>query len=554
MARSRKEAFRLMYYLDEDQAILRETMAEYVDEKLVPRREELDKEKKFPHWFYDEMVEMGVTSMIIPEEYDGLGQGLFDVGLVIEEIGRGCSGTATSLGATFLGIDPVLYFGTEEQKKKWLPRITEGEIAAFALTEPDAGSDAGGIKTVAEKCDDGTYSLKGQKTYITNGGVASIYTVFASTDKSRGPRGVTGFVFETDPEKEDPTLQFPTKFDKMGINASETREMIFDGFKIPAENIIGGKAGRGFLHTMGTFDATRPMIGMIGVGIARAAMEEAHKYCNERLQFGKPVIQFGGVQQMFVDMITRVDAARALILDVSRLIDNKNKSGTKKDVTGLSGIAKVIGSEAGRISLDALQATGGYGYMNETPFPKLVRDFKIFEIFEGTNQIQREQISLQLIKEFGKGDWGAEHFAETEESHSRAPLCGAGLAGELRRVFSGFLDHALSTREIAADQYLRFILADVFIELETTHSYTRAVSRLEESEPGEFHNLCSRVYTQEVVLRNAYRLRRLIRGVSGADGLETLEDKVPLRSLEHQCATLVADRTALGAYLADHAI
>ena len=165
MARSRKESLRLMFELDEDQEILRETIADYVNEKLIPRREELDKERVFPHAFYKDMVEMGFTSIIIDEEYEGFGAGLFDVGLVIEEIGRGCSGAATSLGATFLGIDPVLYFGTDDQKKRFLPRIVRGEIAAFALTEPDAGSDAAGVKTTAVKTKDGSaYSLKGPKT------------------------------------------------------------------------------------------------------------------------------------------------------------------------------------------------------------------------------------------------------------------------------------------------------------------------------------------------------------------------------------------------------
>jgi alkylation response protein AidB-like acyl-CoA dehydrogenase len=551
MARSKKEAFRLMYYLEEDQEILRETLSEYVDEKLVPRREELDREKKFPHWFYKDMVEMGVTAMIIPEAYGGLGAGLFDVGLIIEEIGRGCSGAATSLGATFLGIDPLLYFGTDEQKKRFLPRIVDGEIAAFALTEPDAGSDAAGVKTVAEKKDGGVYALKGQKTYITNGGVASIYTVFASTDKSRGPRGVSGFVFEVDPETTTPGLAFPAKFDKMGINASETREIIFDGFEIPAENLIGGKEGRGFLHTMGTFDATRPMIGIIGVGIARAAMEEAHKYTHERLQFGVPVIRFRGLQEMFVDMVTTVEAARALCLKVSRRLDDKAK---QQDITGLSGIAKVAGSEAGRVTLDALQATGGYGYMNETPFPKLVRDFKIFEIFEGTNQIQREQISLQLIKEFGKGGWADHEIEEANKAHSRSPLCGAKTVSRFRQVFSTYLDHLLSKGEgkITSDQYLRFILADILIDLETAHAFSISVSRIEEIDPNDFYNLSARISTCEAALRGAARLRRLVLGTGGAQALEALEDKVPLSSIEEPAHALLEDRKTLGALLAEN--
>lgn len=557
MPKSRKDAFRLMYELTEDQEILRETMAEYVNAKMIPRREELDHEKVFPKWFYDDMVEMGITATIVPEEYEGLGMGIFDVGLVIEEIGRGCAGAATSLGATFLGIDPVLYFGTEEQKKQWLPRIVEGEIAAFALTEPDAGSDAAGVKTVAEKLDDGTYSLKGQKTYITNGGVAQIYTVFASTDKSRGPRGVSGFVFELDPENPDPRVTFPPKFNKMGINASETREIIFDGFTIPKENLIGGKEGRGFMHAMGTFDITRPMIGMIGVGIARAALEEAHRYSHERIQFGQPIIKFRALQEMFVDMTVTVESARALVLDVSRRIDDGKKSKSKKDITGLSGIAKVVGSEAGRITLDALQSTGGYGYMNETPFPKLVRDFKIFEIFEGTNQIQREQISLQLIKEFGKGDWADEPLKEMEEAHGRTDQCGAALMTLTRRAFNTYLDAVLTeNKEITTgDQYRRFLLADILCDLETSHAYVHAVSRIEEKDANDFNNLCARISASETALRTAYRLRRLMLGGGDQNATELMDTMAkPLGEMEAMTQTLLNDRKALCAYLEENRV
>ena len=550
MARSRKEAFRLMYDLEEDQVILRETIAEYVNEKIVPRREELDREQKFPHWFYNDMVEMGVTSIVIPEAYDGLGAGLFDIALIVEEIGRGCAGAATSLGATFLGIDPVLYFGTEEQKARYLPPIVEGQIAAFALTEPNAGSDAAGVKTSAV-LDGDHYVLKGQKTYITNGGVASIYTTFASTDPRRGPRGVSGFVFDLDPENPPPGIEFPKKFDKMGINASETREIIFDGFRVPKENLIGGKEGRGFLHAMGTFDITRPMIGIIGVGIARAALEEALKYAHERIQFGVPVISFRGLQELFVDMTVTVEAARALCLRVSRRIDNKQKG---EDVTGLSGMAKVVGSEAGRITLDALQATGGYGYMNETPFPKLVRDFKIFEIFEGTNQIQREQISLQIIKESAKEGWWERECAEAEEAHGRAPYAGTDAVLTLRRSLSTCLERLLHGEEnrVGPDQYYRFLVADAVSDLEAAHSLSLAVSCMEEQDPGDFHNLCARISAGEACLRNAARLRRLVLGLLGAEAFEAMDKENLFSRLESAGATLLSDRKALAGLIADN--
>ncbi|MBU0753520.1 MAG: hypothetical protein KJ645_00170, partial [Planctomycetes bacterium] len=272
-------------------------------------------------------------------------------------------------------------------------------------------------------------------------------------------------------------------------------------------------------------------------------------------QFGVPVITFRGLHEMFVDMTITVQAARALVLDVSRKIDDHKKSDLKVDVTGLSGIAKVIGSEAGRITLDALQATGGYGYMNETPFPKLVRDFKIFEIFEGTNQIQREQISLQLIKEFGKGNWADRHVAEMKEIQARVPHVGAACLAGLRRAFDATLELLLSEEDTAlgSDQYHRFIMADTLIELETAQAFTRAVSRLEENNTQDYHNLSARIYAQEVLLRNLYRIQRLLVGAGGDRLLKALEEKVaPLNELALETKSLLRDRRALGAILVEN--
>lgn len=551
MARSKQESFRIMYDLNEEQVMFKETVAQYAVDKIVPRREELDLEKKFPRWFYDDMVEMGITSLIIPEEYDGLGFGLFDVGLVIEDIAWGCSGAATSLGATFLGADPILYFGNEDQKKRYLPRVAGGEVAAFSLTEPDAGSDAGGIRTVADPQDDGTYALKGQKTYVTNGGVATIYTVFALTDKTKGPRGVSGFIFEVeDPANPPAGIEFPKKFDKMGINASETREIIFDGFRIPKDLLIGGKEGRGFLHAMGTFDATRPMIGIIGVGIARAAFDEALCYAYERSQFGKRIIDFRALQEMFVDMCVTVEASRALCLSVAKKVDDRMKGRSKEDVTLLSGIAKVVGSEAGRITLDALQTTGGYGYMNETPFPKLVRDFKIFEIFEGTNQIQREQISLQLVKEHAKTAKKEAFLQEMEEVLARAPHCGADAVLKARRAFEACVTRAVDA-SLTNDQYLRFLLADILIDVETARAYCVAASRLEEQDPEEINTLTCRIFAKESALRTAARIRRFQIATEGPAGLDAIISDGGIDELERAAEGLAAERRTLGDLLAN---
>jgi len=544
-----------MYELDEEQEMFRDTIADYVKDKVIPRREELDREHKFPKWFYNDMVEMGITSLIIPEEYDGLGFGLFDVAIVVEEIAVGCAGSATSLGATFLGTDPILYFGTEEQKKKYLPRVVAGEVAAFSLTEPNAGSDAGGIKTIAERQEDGSYVLRGQKTYVTNGGVASIYTTFALTDKTRGARGVSGFIFEVDPDNPPAEVQFPKKFDKMGINASETCEIIFDGFVIKKEDLIGGKEGRGFLHSMGTFDATRPMIGIIGVGIARAAFEEALQYAHERTQFKQKIISFRGLQEMFVDMAVTVDAARALCLDVARSVDLKMKGNSREDVTLKSGVAKVIGSEAGRITLDALQTTGGYGYMNETPFPRFVRDFKIFEIFEGTNQIQREQISLQMVKEATKGTGNEKSLNEAEEALSRSPHCGADTVIKARKSLNACLHHILDApgEPMTKDQYLRFLLADILIDVETAHAFSKTVSRLEEQDPFEIETLKARIFAKEAALRTVARIRRIVLATGGTDALAEMEKAAGLTGTEASATGLYKDRLALAEYLADEA-
>jgi|GEM_PF-33617 len=549
MAQSKKAAFRAMYELNDEQEMFRETIADYVKDKMIPRREELDQDKKFPQWFYDDMVEMGITSLIIPEDCDGLGFGLFDVALVIEEIAVGCSGAATSLGATFLGTDPILYFGTEEQKKKYLPRVAAGEVAAFSLTEPDAGSDAGGISTVADRQEDGSYTLRGQKTYVTNGGVATIYTTFALTDKTRGARGITGFIFEVDPKNPTPGIEFPKKFDKMGINASETREIIFDGFPVAKDDVIGGKEGRGFLHSMGTFDATRPMIGIIGVGIARSAYEEALKYAHERSQFGKPIISFRGLQEMFVDMTTTVEATRALCLEVAQKVDAKMKGRSREDVTLLSGVAKVVGSEAGRITLDALQTTGGYGYMNETPFPKFVRDFKIFEIFEGTNQIQREQISLQLIKEQAKGTRSATALQEAEEAIGLSPDSGMDSAIRARKALDACIAYAVENAH-PSDQYLRFLLADMLIDIETAHTYCKAVSRLGETDRFETNTMTARIFAKEAALRTGARARRFLIATGGEDALEKIAPTAGLADLEYSAAGLAEDRKALATILA----
>jgi butyryl-CoA dehydrogenase len=291
-------------------------------------------------------------------------------------------------------LDPILLFGNEEQKKKYLPDLAAGKkLAAFAVTEPAAGSDASAIQTTAKKKGD-HYVLNGMKHFITNGGDADTYVVIAMTDKTKGARGATAFILE----KGMKGFTFGKKEDKLGIRASSTRELIFTDCEVPKENVLG-KEGMGFIVTMKTFDVSRPGVASQALGIAAGALESAVKYSKERIQFGKPISSFQGIQWMLADMATQVEAARALIYATARMID----SGAK-DVSKYSAMAKLFASDvAMKVTTDAVQIFGGYGYIKEYPAEKRMRDAKITQIYEGTNQIQRSIIALQLIKEMAKG-------------------------------------------------------------------------------------------------------------------------------------------------------
>jgi alkylation response protein AidB-like acyl-CoA dehydrogenase len=292
-----------------------------------------------------------------------------------------------------LGTYPILLFGTEEQKKKYLPDIADGKkLVAFALTEPNAGSDAGGIQTTAVK-DGDYYILNGRKQWITNGGEAEIYTVIALTDKSKGARGASAFILE----KGTPGFSFGKKENKMVIRASATRELIFEDCRIPKENILG-KEGMGFIVAMKTLDQSRVGVGSQGVGVAQGAFEEAAKFAKQRIQFGQPVISFQAVQHILADMAIQIEAARALVYSVARYID----SGAK-DITKASAMAKTFATDvAMKVTVDAVQVMGGSGYMRDYPVEKMMRDAKILQIYEGTNQIQRNVIGQSIIKELTK--------------------------------------------------------------------------------------------------------------------------------------------------------
>jgi butyryl-CoA dehydrogenase len=383
----------LDYFLTPEQKMIRDLARKIAEEKMLPVRAELDEKEEFPWEIVKISAEAGLMGVSMPEEYEGFGGGILEYCLVAEELSRVCLGIATSVVASGLGAMPILLFGNSQQKKKYLPDIAKGKkLAAFGLTEADAGSDAGAIRTTATRKGEG-YVLNGTKQWITNGGEAEVYSIIAMTDRSKGPRGASALIVE----KGTPGFNFGKKEKKMGIRASATRELVFQDCFVPKENLIG-KEGMGFIVTMRTFDRTRPGVGAQGVGLAQGALDEAVRYAREREQFEKKIISFQAVQHILADMATLVEAARALVYSVARYID---RSENPKEVSKVSGMAKVFASDvAMKVTTDAVQIFGGYGYMRDYPVEKMMRDAKILQIYEGTNQIQRNVIGLELNKEY----------------------------------------------------------------------------------------------------------------------------------------------------------
>lgn len=378
------------YGLTEAQVMIRDLCRQVAQEKIKPIREHYDEANEFPHEIVKVFAEADLCGVYIGEEYGGMGGGIMELAVAVEELSKVCSGIALALAATALGTFPIILFGNEEQKKKYLPLIASGKsLAAFGLTEANAGSDASGITTTA-KLDGDHYVLNGTKQWITNGGEADIYTVVAMTNKAKGPRGASAFIVE----KGTPGFTFGKKENKMGIRASATRELVFQDCRIPKANLLA-KEGMGFIVAMKTLDSSRPGVAAQALGIAAGALDEAVTYSRQRRQFGKPIAAFQGVQFMLADMATQVEASRALIYAAARYID----SGAK-DISKVSAMCKLFASDtAMKVTTDAVQILGGYGYMKEYPVEKMMRDAKITQIYEGTNQIQREVIALNMIKE-----------------------------------------------------------------------------------------------------------------------------------------------------------
>jgi len=386
--------FLVDYALTDEQKMLRDLTRQIAEEKIRPQSKELDEKEEFPAEIIKTLGQSDLFSLCIPQEYGGMGGTLTDLCIATEEISRVDGGVATAYAASFLGMFPILLFGTEEQKKKYLPDIASGKnLTAFALTEPEAGSDAAAVTTTAKKEGD-NYILNGTKHFITNGGDAQIYTVIAVTNKDKGPRGVSAFIVEKGTEG----FSFGKKEEKLGIRASSTGELIFNDAKIPKENLLGSREGIGFIATMKTFDQSRPGVAAQAVGIAQGALELATSYAHQRIQFGKPITSFQGIQWMLADMATKVEAARSLVYSVAAMADRGSKN-----VGPASAAAKMFASDvAMQVTTDAVQIYGGYGYMRDYPVEKFMRDAKITQIYEGTNQIQRNIIALSLIKKYAK--------------------------------------------------------------------------------------------------------------------------------------------------------
>jgi len=386
------------YLLTDEQKMIQELTRKIAHDKIQPVAAKYDQTEEFPWDIIKILAQSDLFAIFMPQEYGGTLQlpegqnvgGVLNLCIATEELSRACGGIAVCYAASALGTFPIALFGNEQQKKKYLPDLASGKkIAAFGLTEPEAGSDAANIKTTAKK-EGNHYVLNGTKHFITNGGEAQVYTVIAMTDKTKGARGASAFIVE----KGTPGFGFGKKEEKLGIRASVTQELIFTDCKIPKENLLS-KEGMGFIITMKTFDISRPGVAAQAVGIAQGALDLALNYSKERQQFGKSISSFQGIQWMLADMATKVEAARSLVYAVARMVD-----AGRRDVGRESAMAKLFASDvAMEVTTDAVQIFGGYGYMKDYPVEKYMRDAKITQIYEGTNQIQRNIIALQLIKE-----------------------------------------------------------------------------------------------------------------------------------------------------------
>lgn len=373
--------------LTDEQVQLKDMAHKFAANEIRPKAAEYDREGTFPQDIFEKAYELGLMTEFIPEEYGGLGLTTLDTCIISEELSWGCSGIATSMEATGLSLAPIIIAGTDEQKKRFVAPFAEKLLyGSFCLTEPGAGSDAGAVKSTAKK-DGDSYVINGRKCFITNGSHASQYTVYVSTDKSLGHRGLSAFVIPRDL----PGVSTGKKEDKLGQRASDTADVIFEDVVVPKENLLW-KEGDGFKLAMMTLDRTRPIVAASAVGVARAAYEYALDYSKERVQFGAPIAMNQAINFMIADMKIGIEMARLITWKSAWMIDN----GVRNTVE--SSIAKAYaGDLVMQVTTDAVQIFGGYGYMRDYPVEKLMRDAKIFQIYEGTSQIQRLVLAKEIL-------------------------------------------------------------------------------------------------------------------------------------------------------------
>ena len=375
------------FQLSNEQKMIQDLARDFAKNEIVPVAAHYDETHEFAWPLMKKAQTLGLTTLNVPEAFGGLGLSLLEECLVLEEIGWGCSGFSTAMGSSSLAILPVLIAGSNEQKEAYGNRLAEGEIAAYCLTEPEAGSNVIGIRTVAVR-DGDSYILNGSKTFITSATVADFYTVFAYTDQEKEHHGISCFIVD---RKWD-GVSVGKPFHKMGQHTSDTAEVIFDNVQVPASHLVGVE-GEGFLIAMKVFDRSRPPVAAAATGVARRAFEECVRYAGERLVADRPIWKHQSVGHMIADMAIEVEASRALTWNSAAAFDRGERN------TLLAAYAKTFaGDTAVRVTTNAVQVFGGYGYMAEYPVEKLMRDAKIFQIYEGTNQIQRNIIVRELFR------------------------------------------------------------------------------------------------------------------------------------------------------------
>ena len=376
------------FNLTETQRAFRDMMRAFSDEKIAPNAEAADREAAFPWASFNACKEADLCGLGIPEAYGGQGADMVTQAIMTEEISRHCASTAVTMLISKLGMLPVMNFGSEELKQQYLPRIASGEIqASYCLSEADAGSDVASMRCRATR-DGDSYVLNGSKYWITNAGISDTYTVFASTDPEKGSRGISCFLVE-----KDWGIQFPKHEDKLGLRGSPTGEVVFDNVRVPLSHRIG-EEGQGFTIAMHTLDRSRPTIGAQAVGIAQGAINYAGEYMKGRKAFGGPISELQGLRFMLADMAIRTEASRALVYRACSLVDHDPDG----ELTMFGAMAKAFASDtAMSVTVDAVQLLGGYGYTKDFPVERYLRDAKITQIYEGTNQVQRVVISKRLL-------------------------------------------------------------------------------------------------------------------------------------------------------------